>query len=77
MVTPGTVSGSLVRKVIILARLYPCSASGKAQPTNKSSTNAGSIPVSSNNLSTTAAAISSGLVFASAPFFAGVNGERE
>ena len=75
MVTPGTVSGRSVKKVIILATLKPCSASGKAVPTIRSSINEGSTPVSLISPLTTVAAISSGLVLARAPLFDGVKGD--
>ncbi len=75
IVTPGTVSGRSVRNVIILATLKPCSASGKAVPTIRSSIRLGSTPVSLIRPLTTAAAMSSGLVLASSPLFAGVNGD--
>ena len=76
IVTPGTVSGKSLRNVIILAKLNPCSASGNAVPTIKSSINIGSTPVFFSSPFTTVAAISSGLDLANSPLFAGVNGER-
>ena len=75
-VTPGTESGNSVRKVSILARLNPCSASGKAVPTIKSSTRSGLTSSFLSSPLTTAAAMSSGRVRASFPFRAGVKGER-
>ena len=77
MVTPGTVSGRSDRKEIILARLNPCSPSGKAVPTIMSSTKFGSISRLEISELTTVAAMSSGLVLAKSPFTALVNGDLE
>ena len=77
IVTPGTLSGRSERNEIILARLKPCSPSGKAVPTIMSSTRFGSSSRFEISEFTTFAAISSGLILAKSPFIALVNGERE
>ena len=76
-VAPATESGS--EPVSIPTRratLNPCSPSGKAQPTMRSSTSSGSSPANSTTPRTTWAARSSGRSFTSAPLRAKVNGER-
>jgi hypothetical protein len=75
-VAPATVSGSSARKPTMRATLKPCSPSGKAQPTIRSSMSAGSTPVRSTSARTVCAASSSGRTPASSPFLAGVNGDR-
>jgi hypothetical protein len=75
-VAPETDSGSSARKPTKRATLNPCSASGKAQPTIRSSMSAGATPVRAIRARTTCAAMSSGRTLASSPFLAGVNGDR-
>ena len=75
--TPATDSGKFVKNVIILAILKPCSASGKAVPTIKSSIRDGSIFVSLTNALMTVAAMSSERTTASFHLCAGVKWERK
>ena len=75
-VTPAVFSGSPDKKATSFAMFSPCSPSGKAQPSTRSSTVAGSTPVASTSARTTCAAISSGRTPASSPLPANWKGER-
>jgi hypothetical protein len=69
-VIPATSSGRSARKPIRRATLSPCSPSGMAQPTIRSSIAAGSTLVRSSRPRTTWAAISSGRTLVSSPLVA-------
>ena len=76
-VAPATEIGSEpVSSPTMRATLNPCSPSGNAQPTMRSSTSSGSSPARSTTPRTTCAARSSGRSFTSAPLRAKVKGER-
>jgi hypothetical protein len=74
-VVPAMVSGSPAMNPINLATLSPCSPSGKAQPQIRSSRSSWLNCTLPSSPFITWAAISSGLVLASAPLRAGVNGD--
>ena len=75
-VTPATLSGRPAIMPMRRATLKPCSASGKAQPTIRSSMSSTFTPVRATSSATTWAARSSGRTRARSPFLARVKGER-
>ncbi len=75
-VAPATLIGRSAISPIRRATFSPCSASGKAQPTMRSSTSPAAMPLRFTSSRTTAAAISSGRTRESPPFRARANGER-
>jgi hypothetical protein len=75
-VAPAMPIGRSASSPISRATFSPCSASGKAQPTIKSSRSSAFTFVRSMSARTTSAAISSGRTRTSPPFRAGAKGER-
>ena len=75
-VVPADRDRQVREKPISRATFMPCSPSGKAQPTIRSSMSSAGTPVRSISAATTCAARSSGRTLASAPLCAKWNGER-
>jgi hypothetical protein len=76
MVAPATDCGRPAIMAISRATLSPCSPSGNAQPSTRSSISSGLTPVFSISPFTTVAARSSGRTLVSAPLPAKWKGER-